>query len=119
VRLGHLDLKPMEENGIRQVCAVADLDGDARGDIAILVGSFSGSRILFVSSADGALLGEHLLQNDFRGATGFSEVDRLRMLHVPDLDADGFGQLLVPRVQTLPDGQPQCTLMLYDLKRLR
>lgn len=119
IRQGPDDVNGAEESWIRQALAVADLNGDSLGDLALLAALPGGIRLLFVSSADGTMLGEQVLMNDFRGANGTLEMDRVQMLQIPDLDGDGFGQLLVPRVQQGPDGQPQCTLMLYDLKRLR
>ena len=105
--------------GIHQVLAVEDLDGDGHRELAFLLVGSSDIWVRFVSSGDGSILGEFSTGTDIAGIPAEVGTARLRLLHIPDLDGDGFGQVLLPRVQTLPDGQPQCTLMLYDLKRLR
>lgn len=109
----------LQERHVHMGCSVEDLDGDGMTDLALFIVDPRGKWLLFVSAADGRPIGEFAVPSQLRGDAAMTEAETSRMLHVPDLDGDGFGQLLVPRVQQGPDGQPQCTLMLYDLKRLR
>ena len=77
---------PAGEDSFLQVAAVGDLDGDERGDYALVCNPFQGhARIHFISGASGAHLGAH------EGQTG----EDVLVSALDDLDGDGRVEVLV------------------------